>query len=78
MIPHMTSPTTQATSGAIRAEVARRRLNQRELAEQLGMSQSALSRRMAGEQTWDLDELDRIAQLFEMDVRDLLPASVTP
>jgi transcriptional regulator with XRE-family HTH domain len=75
MIPCMTSPTSQAVAGTIRAELARRRLSQRDLAQKLAMSQSSLNRRLTGAQAWDLDELHRVAELLEIDARDLLPAA---
>lgn len=77
MIPSMTSPTSQAAAGTIRAEAARRQISHRELAEKLGMSKAALSRRMTGVQAWDLEELHAVAGLFGMDVRDLLPAATS-
>lgn len=44
-----------------------------ELAEKIGMSQSAMSRRMVGDQAFDLDELDRIAEALGVGIVDLLP-----
>lgn len=52
-------------------------MSQRELAERIGMSHASLSRRMTGAQPWDLNELDKIAGLFGMTIRDLLPAAVS-
>lgn len=75
MILDMTSSTSQAVAGTIRAETARRQMSQRELAEKLGMSKSGLNRRVAGVQPWDLDELDKLANLFGMAPRDLLPTT---
>lgn len=69
----MTTTSATAATSSIRAEAARRNLSQRELAEHLGISQAALSRRMSGANPWDLDELDRLASLFGMDARDLIP-----
>jgi transcriptional regulator with XRE-family HTH domain len=74
----MTTGATQAVADTVRAEMARRRYTQRFLAEKLDMSQSALNRRMTGVQPWDVEELTALAALFEMDVRDLLPAAATP
>lgn len=76
MIHPMISATSQAVAGAVRAEVARRQISQRELAVQLGMSRSSLNRRIRGEQAWDTDELHRVAELLKVDVRDLLPTAV--
>ena len=69
----MTTSSATAATSSIRAEAARRNLSQAQLAEQIGMSKHALSRRMTGELSWDLDELDRISNLFGMATRDLLP-----
>lgn len=70
----MATAATQAVADTVRAEMARRRYTQRDLATLLGMSQSSLNRRMTGAQPWDVEELTAVARLFEMDVRDLLPA----
>lgn len=51
-----------ATVGAtVRAELARRKRNQRELAEALGISQTQVSRRLAGEIAFNVDELAIVA-----------------
>ena len=73
MLPAMTTSTTAGASTIIRAEAARRNLSQREVAERIGMSQASFSRRMNGEQPWDLNELDKLADLFRMDVREFIP-----
>lgn len=48
------------------------------LAEQLGVSISWLNRRLSGETSIDVDDLDRIATVFNLDVVDLfyLPKEV--
>jgi transcriptional regulator with XRE-family HTH domain len=51
----------------------RRRMTAQDLARKLGWSQSAMSRRMVGDQPFDLDELQRIAELFGVTIADLLP-----
>lgn len=72
-MPDMAVSTKQAVSGEVRAHAARRNLTQRQLAAEIGMPPSTLSRRMVGEQAWDLDDLDVLAEFFGIAVRDLIP-----
>ena len=58
----------------IRAEVARRRLSQVSLAEQVGIRQQALSRRLNGTTPFRIDELARIAQALNMPLAELVAA----
>ena len=53
----------------------RRRMTALDLARRLGLSQSAMSRRMVGDQPFDLDEIQRIAEALGVPVVDLLPRS---
>lgn len=53
----------------------RRRIKAFELAAKVGLSQSAMSRRMVGDQPFDLDELAKIADVLGVTIADLLPAS---
>lgn len=70
--PMSTSPTLRATvAGAIRAEMARRRLNASDLATALGCSRSSAARRLAGETRFDLDEVATVAEWL-----GLAPASL--
>jgi transcriptional regulator with XRE-family HTH domain len=64
----------EAVAGAVRAELARRRLTQTDLAAALGLSQQAASRRLAGKVPFDIDELSRVADLLRVRLVDLLPA----
>lgn len=73
----MTNGLSQTVADNIRAEMARRKKSQRDVAEALGSSQPAVYRRLAGEVAFDVDELGAIADLLEMDVRDLLPATAS-
>ena len=57
----------------IRAELARQRRPQSELVTLLGLSPSAVSRRLSGQQSFELDEVEAIAGLFGVPVADLLP-----
>ena len=56
----------------VRAELARRQLRQGEVAEHLGMTQRAVSRRVRGEVEWNGEQLRLLAQLFEIPVSTLL------
>lgn len=58
----------------IRAEVARRRLSQVKLAEQVGIRQQALSRRLNGTTPFRIDELARIAEVLDMPLSELVVA----
>lgn len=52
-------------------------VNQRELADALGVSQMNVSRRLRGETPFDVDELAAVARLLGVEVVDLLPAPHT-
>lgn len=71
----MPTETRQGVADVARAELSRRRIGQREVAQALGISQAAVSRRLAGEVAFDVDELAKLAGLLEMDPRDLLPST---
>ena len=72
MVPHMaTNP--PALNPNIRAEMARSGINQAVLAQRLGMSQSALSRRFTSESEWTVGELVRAAEVLGCPLRALLP-----
>jgi len=57
----------------VRVLLARRRLSATKLAKQLGWTQQYLSRRMVGEQPFDLDDLEQIAAALDVGIVDLLP-----
>lgn len=57
----MAYSTRERVAAEVRAEMARQRRTQTELAEHLDMSQQAVSRRMTGELAWDVDEITDIA-----------------
>jgi predicted transcriptional regulator len=52
--------------------MARRKVPQREIADSLGMSQAAVSKRLAGVVPWDVNELDVVARVLEVPVTTLL------
>lgn len=71
----MTTDLSRTVAGSVRAEMARRKTTQRQVADAIGTSQAAVSRRLSGLVPFDVDELAAVADLFEMDPRDLLPAT---
>ena len=54
----------EAVAEEVRALMGRRRVSGTRLAKALGMSQSALSRRLNGEHPFDIDELFAVAEHF--------------
>lgn len=72
-MPRMTTSSSHA-AGAIRAELARRRLSHSDLAKALGWSTTAVHRRLSGTTAIDIDELTAIAGFLEVPVSNLLPA----
>lgn len=56
----------------IRAEMARRRMSQRDIAEAVGISQPSLSQKLANKRPIDLGELAAIAQALGVPAVDLL------
>ena len=56
----------------VRAELARRRLSQSDLAAHLGVSQTAISKRLSGEVAWDINELSTVAAFFGLTVEQLV------
>ena len=59
----------------ILAEIARRRLSQRVVAEHLGVSQPSFSARMSGKTPLDVNELFAIADLLDVPIENLLRAT---
>lgn len=73
----MTTGLSQIVADNVRAELARRKMPQRALAEALGTSEAVVYRRLRGDVPFDVAELGAIAELLDMDASDLLPARVT-
>jgi len=67
----MESLNTQVAAN-VRAEMARRRARQSDLAQVLDLSQSAVSKRLAGTIPLDLDELGGIATFLNVPIENLL------
>lgn len=63
-------------AGEIRAELARRRMTARELAEKVGVRRMWVQYRLSGTTPIQLDDLHRIAEALDMPVVALLPQPV--
>ncbi len=61
----------------IRALMARRRVTGARLGLAIGKSDMYVSRRVRGETAFDVDDLEAIAEFFDVSVVDLMPASIT-
>ena len=70
----MNQSASERTAGAVRAELARRRISGRELAQGLDWSVGKTWRRLSGEHPLDIDELDAIARYLAVPVASLIPA----
>jgi transcriptional regulator with XRE-family HTH domain len=76
------SETTQTRKLRRRAEIARkvrgllgeRNMSKTELGRRIGLSQSAISRRVNALEAFDIDEIERIAEVLDVSVVDLLSA----
>lgn len=56
--------------------LARKRMSGIELGRRAGMKQSTISRRLTGETAFDMDDLEKIADVLGVDVADLLPKPI--
>jgi len=65
----------QAVATEVRVLMARHRINQKQLAEAVGIKQPSLSRRLSGEIAFDIDELAAIARHFGVALSDLVARS---
>lgn len=68
------NPLRQSVAGALRAEMARRKLTSSDLARALNCSQSSASRRMTADIAIDLDELEVIATWLGVTAETLVAA----
>lgn len=66
----------ERTAGAVRAELARRKISGRELAIGLGWSVGMTSRRLRGECPFDIDQLAAVADFLGVAVAELVPEDV--
>lgn len=53
------------------AEMARRGINQGELAKIIISSQGSISRKIAGKNQWTIEEIDKICKYFDKDYYEL-------
>jgi transcriptional regulator with XRE-family HTH domain len=66
----------QRVSQNVRDEMARQGVSQRKLAEHLGLVQSQIWRRLAGEIEFRPSELEKAAELLDVPVEQLLDTTV--
>ncbi len=59
----------------VRALLGRRDMSRSELGRRIGISQSAISRRVGGLEPFDVDELEAVASVLGVGVADLLPST---
>ncbi|MEO3927865.1 helix-turn-helix transcriptional regulator [Micromonosporaceae bacterium B7E4] len=62
-------------AGAVRAELARRRISQTAIAQHFGWSQQTISRRMTGAVPFDIAELAAVAEYLGVPIASFLPDS---
>jgi transcriptional regulator with XRE-family HTH domain len=67
----MSTSSNESIATNARMLVAREQVRQSAIAEELGLSQSQVSRRLAGVTKFSADELQRLAQLLNVSVTEL-------
>jgi transcriptional regulator with XRE-family HTH domain len=72
-VANVRQTTAEITAGAVRAELARRRISGRDLATALGWSPSTTARRLNGQYPLNVDELAAIAEHIGVPVGIFLP-----
>ena len=65
-------PVSEVVAANIRAETGRSGLTQKDIANALGVTQPAVSKRWYGDRAWKLDELGPIASILGVSVADLV------
>lgn len=60
----------------VRVTLARRRLSASELARRMGVTQPYISRRLTGDITISIDDLEKMADALEVEITALLPKKV--
>jgi len=63
----------ERVAAEVRAELARQRISQTQLAERLNISQAGISRRLSGETPFEINELVAIAEFLCVPVARFLP-----
>lgn len=64
--------TQERVTTAVRMLVAARRQRQEDLAAVLGVTQPSVSAKMRGRARWSVDDLDKLAEHFDVPLHDLL------
>ena len=67
-----TSSASERVAAEVRAALARRKISTRQLAADLGASQSHTARRVTGKVPFSLDELERVADYLGVPVAELI------
>lgn len=67
-----TKSVSASVASNVRAELARRGLTQRELADKLGLTQTAISSRLRGIVAFDVDELAVVAETLGVRIESLM------
>ncbi len=67
----------QRVAQEVRANMARRGRTQSDIATALGISQTAISRRLSGSVPWDVNELELVATALDVPLADLLPSEAS-
>ena len=68
----MVSPEADAVLGEVRAEMARQRRRQIDIAKATGMSEVKLSRKLNGRSHFTLGELDAVCRTLDVSLADLI------
>lgn len=66
-----------SVAATVRAELARRGLNQWDLAERMGISRGAVSQRLLGHVPFDTDDLAAVAELLDITPSEILETAWT-
>jgi transcriptional regulator with XRE-family HTH domain len=71
MFSLMEKTPTEVIAGNVRAELARQRIGQRQVAEHLQLNQQQVSRRLLGQVAFTAPELRAVAELLDLSVGSL-------
>ena len=63
---------SQIVSGNVRAEMARRRVTQKDLSEALGIAQTQISKRLNGHSEWRVNDLPPVAEVLGVSIDVLI------
>jgi transcriptional regulator with XRE-family HTH domain len=74
----MTQGLTPRVASEVRAEMARKRVSQRQIGEVLCISQPQVSERLRGEIAFNTNELEKIAEFLGVPVTNFMPAAEQP